>query len=116
MSLDKITATDLVAAITKYNTTPADEMEIVGSYHVVCYIAANFTGMSLPTIGRSLKRDHTTILYGRDKIAHMRTINPGLDQDIKTLLEVLGYGDDAQESGAGTTHDSGEAPTSPLQA
>jgi len=37
MSLDKITATDQVAAITKYNTTPSDEMGINGTYHAICY-------------------------------------------------------------------------------
>ena len=42
MSLDKITATDQVAAITKYNTTPTDEMAIEGYYHAVCYSIDGF--------------------------------------------------------------------------
>lgn len=40
MSHDKITATDKVEAVTKYNTTPEDTMSIHGTYHAVCYDAA----------------------------------------------------------------------------
>ena len=42
MSLDKMTATDKVEAITKYNTTPEDTMSIHGSFHAVCYSADGF--------------------------------------------------------------------------
>ena len=42
MSLDKMTATDKVEAITKYNTMPKDTMSIHGSYHAVCYSADGF--------------------------------------------------------------------------
>jgi hypothetical protein len=35
--MDKITATDKVEAVTKYNTMPEDTMSIQGSYHAVCY-------------------------------------------------------------------------------
>ena len=42
MSLDKMTATDQVAAVTKYNTTPAEQMAIEGYYHAVCYSADGF--------------------------------------------------------------------------
>jgi len=42
MSHDKITATDKVEAVTKYNTMPEDSMSIHGTYHAVCYdIAGN---------------------------------------------------------------------------
>jgi len=42
MSYDKITATDKVEAVTKYNTMPEDSMSIHGTYHAVCYdIAGN---------------------------------------------------------------------------
>jgi hypothetical protein len=63
MSLDKITATDQVAAITKYNTTPADEMGISGTYHAVCYSADGQVKWEAPienivtTVGRNLTLD-----------------------------------------------------------
>ena len=39
MTMDKITATDKVEAVTKYNTMPEDTMSIHGTYHAVCYDA-----------------------------------------------------------------------------
>ena len=39
MSTDKLRTVDIMAAATKYNTTPADAMAINGYYHAVCYDA-----------------------------------------------------------------------------
>jgi hypothetical protein len=63
MSLDKITATDQVAAITKYNTMPSDEMAINGTYHAVCYGADGQVKWEAPienlvtTVGKNLTLD-----------------------------------------------------------
>lgn len=40
MTIDKMTATDMVQASTKYNTMPEDQMSIHGHYSAVCYDAA----------------------------------------------------------------------------
>lgn len=37
MTIDKMTATDMVQATTKYNTMPEDQMSIHGHYTAVCY-------------------------------------------------------------------------------
>jgi hypothetical protein len=39
MTTDRINATDKVEAACSYNTKPADQMSIQGSYHAVCYDA-----------------------------------------------------------------------------
>jgi hypothetical protein len=63
MSLDKMTATDQVAAITKYNTTPSDEMGIGGRYTAICYSADGFVKWAdeieniVTTVGRNLTLD-----------------------------------------------------------
>jgi hypothetical protein len=63
MSLDKITATDQVAAITKYNTMPSDEMAINGTYHAICYSIDGFIKWDEPiqnlvtTVGKNLTLD-----------------------------------------------------------
>jgi hypothetical protein len=63
MSLDKMTATDQVAAITKYNTTPTDAMAIEGYYHAVCYSIDGFIKWEEPienlvvTVGKNLTLD-----------------------------------------------------------
>ena len=42
MTIDKMTATDVVQATTKYNTTPEDTMSIQGHYTAVCYSVDGF--------------------------------------------------------------------------
>ena len=63
MSMDKLTATDHVAASTKYNTMPADQMAINGYYHAVCYGADGQVKWEAPienlvtTVGQNLTLD-----------------------------------------------------------
>lgn len=65
MSLDKMTATDQVAAITKYNTMPSDQMAIEGYYHAVCYSADGFVKWAddienlVTTVGKNFTLDTT---------------------------------------------------------
>ena len=42
MTIDKITATDMCEAATKYNTMPEDTMSIKGEYHAICYGSDGF--------------------------------------------------------------------------
>ena len=63
MSLDKLTATDQVAATTKYNTMPADSLAINGYYHAICYGADGQVKWEAPienlvtTVGQNLTLD-----------------------------------------------------------
>ena len=63
MSLDKMTATDAVAATTKYNTMPSDSLAINGYYHAVCYGADGQVKWEAPienlvtTVGQNLTLD-----------------------------------------------------------
>ena len=63
MSMDKLTATDQVAATTKYNPMPADQMSIEGYYHAVCYSIDGFIKWEEPiqnlvvTVGQNLTLD-----------------------------------------------------------
>ncbi len=65
MSFDKITATDKVEAVTKYNTMPEDTMSIQGSYHAVCYSADGFIKWEddienlVTTVGKNFTLDTT---------------------------------------------------------
>ena len=36
-------------------------------------------GLSTPQIGRALNRDHTTVLYGLDRVKALRLVNPDFD-------------------------------------
>ena len=63
MTIDKMTATDMVQATTKYNTMPSDQMAINGYYHAVCYGADGQVKWEAPienlvtTVGKNLTLD-----------------------------------------------------------
>ena len=65
MTIDKMTATDMVQATTKYNTMPEDSMSIHGSYHAVCYSADGFVKWEdeienlVTTVGKNFTLDTT---------------------------------------------------------
>ena len=65
MTMDKITATDKVEAVTKYNTMPEDTMSIHGTYHAVCYAADGSVKWEddiknlVTTVGKNLTLDTT---------------------------------------------------------
>ena len=62
--------------------------------HVFCYIALQCTGNSSPQVGKAVgNRDHTTILHARDKIQQARKDNPAINEQVVTLLSVLGFSD-----------------------
>jgi len=65
MTMDKITATDKVEAVTKYNTMPEDQMTIQGHYSAVCYSIDGFVKWAdeienlVTTVGKNFTLDTT---------------------------------------------------------
>ena len=65
MTIDKMTATDMVQASTKYNTMPEDTMSIQGHYTAVCYSADGFVKWEdeienlVTTVGKNFTLDTT---------------------------------------------------------
>ena len=65
MTMDKITATDKVEAVTKYNTMPEDTMSIQGFYTAICYGADGQIKWEEPfcnlvtTVGKNFTLDTT---------------------------------------------------------
>jgi chromosomal replication initiation ATPase DnaA len=57
-------------------TGPVRVAEIVLARQVVMYLAATRLHRSLPTIGRCLNRDHSTVFYGRDRVAALVAQDP----------------------------------------
>jgi len=63
MTIDKMTATDMVQASTKYNTMPEDQMTIQGHYSAVCYSVDGFVKWAdeienlVTTVGKNLTLD-----------------------------------------------------------
>lgn len=63
--------------------------EIARSRQVAMYLAREETQASLPQIGEALNRDHTTVLYGYDKISERIEEDDSLRRDILAIRELL---------------------------
>jgi chromosomal replication initiator protein len=53
------------------------------------YLAREETQASLPQIGEAIERDHTTVLYGHDKISHQIEEDDSLRRDVLAIRERL---------------------------
>ena len=58
-------------------TGPSRRAELVEPRHVAMYLA-RLEGHSLPKIGRIVRRDHTTVLHGAEKIKRQSDTDPEL--------------------------------------
>ncbi|MBN1889730.1 MAG: chromosomal replication initiator protein DnaA [Thermoflexales bacterium] len=68
----------------------ARNKEIVRPRHVIMYLAREEAGVSLPDIGTQLGgRDHTTVMYGVEKIAQEIEHDDSLRRDILTIRDRL---------------------------
>ncbi len=57
---------------------------------VACHLAANFTHLSLPAIGRLLGgRDHTTIIHANRKIAALADDNPRFSAELQGIVRAI---------------------------
>lgn len=57
---------------------------------IAMYLATKLTRRSLPEIGRVFRRDHTTCLHGRNKIAALRLVDPALNEILDWYEAELG--------------------------
>ncbi len=53
--------------------------------HILMYMASIHTKLSLPSIGRFLNKDHTTVIHGTERIKRMIRNEP----ELKALVESL---------------------------
>jgi chromosomal replication initiator protein len=63
--------------------------DVALSRQIAMYLAREETTASLPQIGEAFNRDHTTILYGYEKISHRIEEDDSLRRDILTIRERL---------------------------
>jgi chromosomal replication initiation ATPase DnaA len=70
---------------------------IVTPRHVLYYMGYTYTPNTLPALGMKLKRDHTSVLYGVQKIRERKMKNKALAQKIEeTHMLALAYEEQAQ--------------------
>lgn len=68
---------------------------LVKPRHMAMYLCAVLTPHSFPNIGRLFHRDHTTVIYARDKIAKLRATDEKLNSEIEALIARLGMSEAA---------------------
>ena len=62
---------------------------IVLARQIAYYIVRTKFGASFPVIGRNLRRDHSTILYGYRKISKLISDNNKFATEVETIMEEL---------------------------
>jgi chromosomal replication initiator protein len=50
------------------------------------YLACDLTDMSLPDIGEAFSRDHTTVMYARDKIRQLLHTDAYFNENVNSLI------------------------------
>ncbi len=78
-----------------YRMSPQDlkgrkkSKEIANARHICIYIIRNMTDLSLPAIGTTFGRDHTTILNSIEVIEKKKKQSPMLDLEIRDLMKEI---------------------------
>jgi chromosomal replication initiator protein len=94
---EKLTLPDIIRAVAHHFGVSEEELtgqsrrkEIARSRQIAMYLAREETSASLPQIGQALGgRDHTTVLYGSDKIADQIEQDDALRRDVIAIRESL---------------------------
>ena len=90
---EEITAESVISAVTSFYRVSAEDLlgkskkqELVRPRQVCCYLMCELLSLPLITIGKKLGgRDHTTVLYSRNKIEEMCKVNDKIAKDIDDI-------------------------------
>lgn len=94
---EKLTIDDILNVVARHYNVSQTELlgrsrrkEIAQARQMVMYLVREETNTSLPQIGRALGgRDHTTVLYGSEKIASQIERDDALRRDVMAIRERL---------------------------
>ena len=97
-SSEKIDSEKIINAVSEYYHIPASEIigkkktkEVVEARMVAIYIACNYLTLPLVSIGQIFGgRDHTTVMYSRDKISSQISLNKGISKAVEDIKAILG--------------------------
>ncbi len=94
---EEITPDSIISAVTSYyRVSKADiigkskKKEVVIPRQVCCYLMCELLTLPLVSIGKELGgRDHTTILYSRDKVEEMCAVNDKMAKDVDDIKNII---------------------------
>lgn len=94
---EEITPESVISAVTGYYRISRNDLvgkskkkEIVIPRQICCYLMCELLSLPLISIGKVLGgRDHTTILYSRDKVDEMCRVNDKLAKDVDDIKNII---------------------------
>ena len=94
---EEITPESVIAAVTSYYHLSKNDLAgkskkkgIVIPRQICCYLMCELLSLPLISIGKVLGgRDHTTILYSRDKVDEMCRVNDKLAKDVDDIKNII---------------------------
>ena len=94
---EEITPESVIAAVTSYYKISKHDLvgkskkkEIVIPRQICCYLMCELLSLPLISIGKVLGgRDHTTILYSRDKVDEMCRVNDKIAKDVDDIKNIV---------------------------
>ena len=93
---EEINAEAVISAVTSYFRISRNDLigkskkkEVTVPRQICCYLMCELLTLPLISIGKVLGRDHTTILYSRDKIADMCRVNDKIAKDVDDIKNII---------------------------
>ena len=94
---DEITPDSIINAVCSYyNVSKGDlvgkckKKELVQPRQICCYLMCELLSLPLMSIGKALgNRNHTTILYSRNKVDEMKSVNDRIAKDIDDIKNIV---------------------------
>ncbi len=94
---EEITPQSIITALTGYYRITKNDLlgkskkkEIVIPRQICCYLMCELLSLPLVSIGKELGgRDHTTILYSRDKVDEMCRVNDKIAKDVDDIKNII---------------------------
>ena len=94
---EKINAEAVISAVTSYFHISKKDLlgkskkkEVTRPRQICCYLMCELLSLPLVSIGKELGgRDHTTILYSRDKVEDMCRVNDKIAKDVDDIKNII---------------------------
>ena len=94
---EEITPASVISAVTSFYhmnksdlTGKSKKKEVVIPRQICCYLMCELLQLPLVSIGKELGgRDHTTVLYSRDKVEEMCRINDRIAKDVDDIKNII---------------------------
>lgn len=91
-----LTPANIITAVSQYFGLASEdvlsksrEQRLVTPRQIIMYLMREDLNSSFPTIGKELKRDHTTVIHAYTKITDAVETNPKIQQDLNILRQRL---------------------------